>query len=312
MAREVGARTRSAFAFESTYGVAPASGYRFIPFAKNDLGRSQPLLDNEMLGYGRDPLTPIKDAVDANGSLTIPLDVENLGLWLKAAFGAPTTTGTTPKVHTFQSGGYVLPSFSLEKQMPAVPLFEMVSGCMVDEISFDFQRKGLLTAEVKVLAQGAADAASTGAGTPTELAYQRFGNFNGAIKRNGADLGNILSGSVMYRNNLDPVETIRADGKIDGIDPGMATASGSLVARLADTTLIDQAGAGTGCSLEFSYSLGANASLLLTFHDVYLPIPKKVIEGPQGLQVTFDWQGAKATSPARMCTAVLTNTVATY
>jgi hypothetical protein len=312
MAREFGARTKTALAFESTYGVAPASGYRIIPFAKNDLGRSQPLLANEMLGYGRDPLTPVKDAVDAGGGLTIPMDVENLGLWLKGAFGAPVTTGTTPKVHTFNSGSYTLPSMAIEKQMPGIPLFEMVTGCMVDEIGFDFQRKGLLTAEVKLMAQGSADAAVTGAGTPTEFAYQRFGNFNGTIKRNGVDLGNILSGSVMYRNNLDPVETIRADGKIDGIDPGMAAAGGSLVVRLADTTLIDQATAGTGCSLEFIYSLGANASLSMTFHDVYLPVPKKTIEGPGGLQVTFDWEAAKAVSPARMCTFVLTNTVATY
>jgi hypothetical protein len=312
MAREVGARTRSAFAFESTYGVAPASGYRVIPFAKNDLGVSQPLLDNEMLGMGRDPLAPIKDAQDASGALTIPMDVENLGLWLKALLGSPVTTGAGPYVHTFQSGGWTLPSFSIEKQMPAIPLFEMISGCMLDELSFDFQRKGLLTAEVKIIAQGAENETSTGAGSPTELAYQRFGNFHGSIKRDGVDLGLILSGSIMYRNNLDPVEAIRADGKIDGIDPGMASAGGSLVARLANTTLIDQAVEGAGCELEFTYEISADASLVLTFHDVYLPVPKKTIDGPQGLQVTFDWQGAKATSPARMLTAVLTNSVATY
>jgi hypothetical protein len=27
------------------------------------------------------------------------------------------------------------------------------------------------------------------------------------------------------------------------------------------------------------------------------------------MQATFDWQAAKATSPARMCTAVLVNTI---
>jgi hypothetical protein len=193
-----------------------------------------------------------------------------------------------------------------------VPLFEMVSGCMLDEISFDFQRKGQLTAEAKIMAQGAVTAGTTGAGTPTAYAYQRFGNFHGSIKRNGSALGLIQSGSLMYRNNLDPVETIRADGKIDGIDPGLASAGGSLVARLADTTLIDQAVAGTGCSLEFLCEISANASMKWTFHDVYLPVPKIAIEGPQGIQVTFDWQAAKATSPARMCTVELVNTVASY
>lgn len=312
MGRATGARAASVMAFESVYGTAPASGYRIMPYAKNDLGRTQPLLDNEMLGFGRDPLTPIKDAQDAGGKMTIPLDVENIGFWLKALFGAPITTGTTPKNHSFQSGGATLPSFAIEKQLPDVPLFEMISGCMLDELSFDFQRNGLLTAEATIVAQGGSTASVTAAGTPTSFAYQRFGNFHGAIKRNGTALGLIQSGSLMYKNNLDPVQTIRADGRIDGIDPGLASAGGSLVARLADTTLIDQAVSGAGCSLEFLYEISASASMKWTFHDVYLPLPKISIEGPQGIQVTFDWQGAKAASPARMCTVDLVNTVTGY
>jgi hypothetical protein len=64
--------------------------------------------------------------------------------------------------------------------------------------------------------------------------------------------------------------------------------------------------------LEFNYSLGANASFTFTAHAVYLPIPRIEIAGPQGVQASFDWQAAKAASPARMCTAVLVNSVATY
>ena len=45
---------------------------------------------------------------------------------------------------------------------------------------------------------------------------------------------------------------------------------------------------------------------------VYLPRPRIEIPGPQGIQATFDWQAAKAVSPARMCTAVLVNTVVSY
>jgi len=30
------------------------------------------------------------------------------------------------------------------------------------------------------------------------------------------------------------------------------------------------------------------------------------------VQASFDWQAAKATSPARMCTAVLTNSIVSY
>lgn len=62
-----------------------------MPFAR---GSEQPLLESELLGQGRDPLAPIKDAVTADGDVVIPIDVEAFGFWLKAAFGQPVTTGT--------------------------------------------------------------------------------------------------------------------------------------------------------------------------------------------------------------------------
>jgi hypothetical protein len=173
-------------------------------------------------------------------------------------------------------------------------------------------RSGLLTATARLVAQGESVAAASAAGTPTSLALQRFGHFNGAITRNGSPLGNVISAEVTYSNGLDRIETIRADGRIDGADPGMAALTGRVEVRFADTALITQAIDGTPCELEFAYSLGANASFTFTAHAVYLPRPRIEIPGPQGIQATFDWQAAKATSPARMCTAVLVNTVATY
>jgi hypothetical protein len=93
MARAQGARALMALAFETTYGTPPASGFTRMPFASTSLGAEQPLLNSELLGYGRDPLAPIKDAVTADGDVVVPLDAEAFGFWLKAAFGAPTTTG---------------------------------------------------------------------------------------------------------------------------------------------------------------------------------------------------------------------------
>lgn len=95
MARAQGARAQMALAYETVYGTPPVSGFRLMPFARATLGSEQPLLESELLGYGRDPLAPIKDAVTADGEVVIPIDVEAFGFWLKAAFGQPVTTGTT-------------------------------------------------------------------------------------------------------------------------------------------------------------------------------------------------------------------------
>lgn len=422
MPRQTGARTQAAIAFESTYGTAPGSGYRLVPFASESLGAVRPLLANELLGFGRDPLAPQRDAITADGDMAIPLDVENLGLWLRAAFGAPNTVGivaatgaitfsaqpavnstisvggttftfvasgatgnqvniganlaatmtalaaalnasavpgvaaatygstatqltithdtlghignafalaasTSPasngtvsgatlsggvNTHTFNSGAWALPSMAIEIGMPEVPRFAMYAGVMLNTLRWQMSRAGLLSGTVGLMAQKETVAASTAAGSPTSYAFQRFGHFNGAITRDGAALGNIVSADITYSNNLDPIEIIRADGCVDGFDPMVASLGGALVARIADTTLLTQAINGGPCELKFAYDLGVTAKFELTAHAVYLPQPKAPVEGPGGVQVTFDWQAARATSPARLCTAILTNTVASY
>ena len=312
MARAHGARAQMALAFETVYGTAPTSGFRTVPFASTTLGAEQPLIASELLGQGRDPLAPIKDAVTADGDVVVPIDVENFGLWLKAAFGGPTTTGTTPKTHTFQSGNWSLPSVAIETGLPEVPRYAMYTGCVCDQLSWQMSRSGLLTATARLVAQGETATTATAAGTTTALGLQRFGHFNGSITRNGTPLGNVISAEVSYSNGLDRIETIRADGKIEGADPGMASLTGRMEVRFADTALITQAMDGTPCELVFAYSLGASASFTFTAHAVYLPRPRIEIPGPQGIQATFEWQAAKAASPARLCTAVLVNTVASY
>ena len=79
MARAQGARSQIAAAFETVYGTAPAGGFTRMPFASTSLGAEQPLLNSELLGYGRDPLAPIKDAVTADGDVVVPLDAEAFG-----------------------------------------------------------------------------------------------------------------------------------------------------------------------------------------------------------------------------------------
>jgi len=312
MARAQGARAQMALAFETTYGTPPASGFTRIPFASTSLGAEQPLLGSELLGYGRDPLAPIKDAVTADGDVVIPIDAASIGFWLKAAFGAPTTAGTTTKTHTFQSGNWNLPSFAIETGMPELPRYAMYAGCKLDSLSWQMGRAGLLTATASVVAQGETIATTSAAGALADLTLTRFGHFNGSIKRNSQPIGNVVTADINYANNLDRIETIRSDGKIDGADPSVAALTGNIVVRFADQTLVTQAINGEACTLEFDYTLLGGVGLKLTAHAVYLPRPRVEISGPQGIQATFDWQAALAADPGRMCTVVLTNSLAGY
>ena len=312
MARAQGARALMALAFETTYGTPPAGGFTKMPFASTTLGAEQPLLNSELLGYGRDPLAPIKDAVTADGDVVVPLDAEAFGFWLKAAFGTPTTTGTGPWTHEFQSGAWTLPSMSIETGMPEVPRYAMYSGCVLDQITWQMQRSGLLTATARLVAQGETVGTTTSAGTPAALELKRFGHFNGSITRNGTALGNVVSVDITYANNLDRVETIRSDGRIDGADPSIAALTGKIEVRFADQVLVNQAIVGDPCALTFAYTLPSGENFSFTAHAVYLPRPRIEIPGPQGIQASFDWQAARDATLGRMCTATLVNDIEEY
>ena len=224
------------------------------------------------------------------------------------------TTGSSPGpwTHTFQSGSWTLPSLAIEVAMPEVPRYAMYSGVVLDQLSWQMQRSGLLTATARLVAQGETVATTSSAGTPAELDLIRFGHFNGAIKRNGTALGNVISTEITYANNLDRIETIRADGMIDGADPSIAALTGRTEVRFADSTLVTQAINGTSCELEFSYTLVSGESLTLTVHAVYLPRPRIEIGGPQGIQASFDWQAARDATLGRMCTVTLINDIEEY
>jgi hypothetical protein len=215
-------------------------------------------------------------------------------------------------LHEFRSGNWTLPSLSIETGMPEVPRFAMYSGCMVDSLSWQMARSGLLTATASLVAQGEEIAATTQAGSPAELTLQRFGHFNGSVTRNGTAIGDVVSADITYSNNLDRIETIRADGKIAGADPSIAALTGTVAVRFADQTLVNQAINGEACELEFAYVLATGESLTVTAHSVYLPVPRVEISGPQGIQATFDWQAARDAVVGRMATVTLINHMASY
>lgn len=312
MARAYGANAQLLGKFETVYGTPPSGNYIKFPFVSSDLGSEQGLIASDLLGQGRDPSQPIRDVIRVEGNVVVPVDLRNFGHWLKALFGAPTTTGTGPYTHTFVSGAASLPSLALEVGMPEVPIFFTEAGVRVNSAQLSFARSGAANATLNCIAQGESDATTSGGGTPTTATLTRFNQFQGSIKKDGLQLGNVTGAQLTYTNNLERIETIRSDGKIDGADPTIAALTGNIEVRFADTALIDAATDNTPMELAFAYIIDADKSLTFTAHEVYLPKPKLAISGPGGVQATFDWQAAKATSPARMLTVVLKNDVASY
>ena len=310
MPRAIGANCRLLMIPEATYGTAPAGDWLRMPFLSCDLGAERPLLDADVIGVGssRDPAAPFLDTVTVQGQAVVPVDLVNIGHWLRLLLGPPTTTGTSPNfIHSFGSGAAALPSSSIEIGYPDVPNYDLCTGVRADTLEIDFSPTGPATATFGLMGQGSTRGASSAGGTATSAAYTAFHKAQGAISRNGAALAQVTGARLSYANGMEMVRTIRADRKVEGVDPGIARATGQITARFADTTLLTQAQNNAPAEFAFSYTIDANRSLTFTLHEVYLALAKTPVEGPGGVEASFEFRAAYNATATRMMTAVLKN-----
>ena len=282
MPRAIGANCHIHMFPETVYGTAPGGNWRRMPFLSIDLGAEQPLLDADVIGVGgsRDPAAPFLDTVTVQGQAVVPVDLVNIGHWLRLLLGPPTTTGTDPNfIHTFGSGAAALPSNSVEIGYPDVPNYDLCTGVRANTLEIDFSPSGPATATFGLLGQGSTRGAASAGGTPTSAAYTAFHKAQGSISRAGAALAQVTAARMTYTNGMEMVRTIRADRKVEGVDPGIARATGRITARFADTTLFTQAQDNAPAEFAFSYAIDANRSLTFTLHEVYWRWPRRRSRG---------------------------------
>ncbi len=122
----------------------------------------------------------------------------------------------------------------------------------------------------------------------------------------------MVSAEITYANNLDRIETIRSDGRIDGADPSIAALTGRVEVRFADQVLVNQAIAGDPCELEFGYALPSGESFTFTVHAVYLPRPRIEISGHRACRRPSTGRPPGTPTLGRMCTATLINDIEEY
>ena len=314
MARAYGWNAQLLLAEETEYGEMPANNYRKIPFISTTLDSEQNLVSSNVLGLGRDPTQPFQDVINVDGDMVVPVDMRNIGVWLKAIFGIPSTEDVDDGVytHSFESGKIVIPSYTLEVGLPEVPQFIRFMGVRANSIAFNFQRSGEAQVTLNLIGQGESGETTAIDTNPEVYKYTRVSQFQGFIKSNGALLANITAASATDSNNLEKIETIRNDGKVEAIDLGVASLSGSISARYGDNILLDKARAGTPVDIELGYQLSDSLKLEIVCHEVYLPKPKRTIDGPNGIECSYDFQGAKNEEIGRMMTVKLTNDVESY
>jgi len=90
--RARGANAVLAMAYETVYGTPPTSSFFKLPFVSSQLGDQQDLVASDLLGQGRDPSDPALDVINNDGDIVVPVDLRNIGLWLKGLLGQPTSS----------------------------------------------------------------------------------------------------------------------------------------------------------------------------------------------------------------------------
>lgn len=205
MARAYGWNAQLLLAEETEYGEMPANNYRKIPFISTTLDSEQNLVSSNVLGLGRDPTQPFQDVINVDGDMVVPVDMRNIGVWLKAIFGIPSTEDVDDGVytHSFESGKIVIPSYTLEVGLPEVPQFIRFMGVRANSIAFNFQRSGEAQVTLNLIGQGEAGETTAIDTNPEVYKYTRVSQFQGFIKSNGALLANITAASATYSNNLE-------------------------------------------------------------------------------------------------------------
>ncbi|KQM65788.1 hypothetical protein ASE75_06035 [Sphingomonas sp. Leaf17] len=314
MGRARGQNAGMALGFETAYGTPPTTGNRRMPFVSSNLGAEQGLIESDLLGRGRAPYDPTYDVVVNDGDVVVPLDTRFFGQWLRLLLGAPVTTGTEQAgyVHVFTSGMAALPSASIEIQHPDRPAFSTSYGARANTLQIQMQRSGLASATLGLIAKGeTVPSTTTNAGALVEYgSIQRFAMASGSVKIDGAVIGEVVSAQLGFSNGLEKDETIRSDSEINDVDPGMPSATLSLVTKFTDITLYTRAVSKDPVAVQLSWSVGAR-TLEIEIPRLFLPRPKKPITGPAGIQATFAGIGATTTGQPLMI-ARLTNDVASY
>ena len=153
MARAYGSSATLLLKRETTYGQAAAGDYIRIPFNRCTLSSEQGLIDDPVLGQGRDPYAPLQDVIMDEGEIVVPVDPRHIGLWLTGLLGAPVTTddGEDPATytHVFASGEDSLPSYTIEVGHSQVPAYFQHAGVVFDSIALEFTRSGAAAATIQ-------------------------------------------------------------------------------------------------------------------------------------------------------------------
>ncbi len=303
---------------EVTEGVKPTGNYRRLPVKSFSLAPTENIQQEVVLSSAattRDPMDPFRDFIDIAGDAVVPLDLTNIGHWLRMLLGAPTTSGTTNFTHVFRSGSNALPSACFEKVYGDVTgANEGYLGVRANTMNLPVQANGAADVTFGLMGLSYTPNLTSAPGTPTTATFERFNRFQGSITRNGSALPAFMQGTIQFSNGMEAVKAVRNDRRIEGIDWAEPTLTfeGSVRLTTANAALMSEAIAGTPSAFAYTLTIGANKSLLIELQRMKLTPTGPRLEGPMGIDIPVRGTGSFDSTAACMMRVTLANQTASY
>ncbi len=291
MAHAKGANVRMLLDYESSYGTTPGTPHSHVmPFYSDNVKSTQTLNEDKLIRNNRNPAQPTRGLIDVSGSVVVPIDQVLIGYWLKAMFGAPTTTGSAdPYTHVFKLG-QDQPSLTIERGFVDVGKFFLYNGCKVGGISFDVGGEG--DPQITIDLMGAKETISgTTFDEGTTITLTKFNQFQAAIKEGGSTIATVTKASVKIDFGLDgDYYPIGSNGVRGAIADGIASVTGSITAWFDDDTLLNKAINGTESSLEITFSAGATRSIAFLIPELVYERSSPQVDGPKGIMIDLPFR----------------------
>ncbi len=303
---------------EATEAVKPTGNYRKLPVKSFSLAPTENLQQDVVLSSPaatRDPMDPYRDFIELAGDAVVPLDLSNIGHWLRMLLGSPTTTGTTDFTHVFRSGSNALPSAAFEKVYGDITgAHEGYLGVRANTLNLPIQPSGVAEATIGLMGLSHTPNLTSAPGTPSTAVFERFNRFQGSVSRNGSALPAFMTGSLTFSNAMEAVKAVRSDRRIEGIDWAETSAQfdGTVCLTTANASILTDAVAGTPCALSYLLQITAVKSLLIELPRVTLTPTGPRLEGPMGIDLPVRGIASFDATAVCMLRATLKNQTATY
>jgi hypothetical protein len=304
---------------EGTFGTLASGNWKNVPVDGIDFGVAQPWERLDVIGLaptGRDEPAPLRGLLTVEPRVDVPLDVINIGHWLRLLFGAPSTSGTTNYTHVYKSGGSSLPSISLQAYNAALnnnayfKLAGLRAGGFELPVRFGESKQSMT---INLAGVSATRAGSSSAGTATTAAFTPFVGAVGKAQRGGSDIARVTGANLRFSNGLEMLrEANRSSAAITEAAPGMTEITGTVDLRMDTDTLLADSEGTSAIELIFGYQIDSNTSLLFTVEAAYLDRLLPPVRGRAGIQATFSFRGAYESGATCSLTATLKNQTASY